>query len=134
MLSDLDRPGTIHVTRFLFLVACFFFGIVAVVPPQASDLEDLSKTLFGQIHRLAVMVAIARSDGRVNPTELAADLGFTSLSAIQSSMRDLETAGLLVRESSESRKTYYLRQQSHAWPLAIELAEQAAHSDRATSR
>jgi hypothetical protein len=59
---------------------------------DASDAEvqRLSKILFGQVHRLVVMVGVAESDGIVNPGELAVTHGFPAQSSLQAPMRDLE--------------------------------------------
>lgn len=81
----------------------------------------LSKVVFGQIHRLAVMAWIADSTGVINPTELAADLGLATASAIQNPLRDLVEAGLLLRLPKTAGKTYYERVESSAWPFAKEL-------------
>jgi predicted transcriptional regulator len=85
-------------------------------------MEKLSKVVFGQIHRLAVMAWIADSEGVINPSEMAADLGFIAVSAIQNPLRDLVEAGLLVRLPTTAGKTYYQRVDSSAWTFAKELA------------
>lgn len=85
-------------------------------------MERLSKVVFGQIHRLAVMAWIAESTGVINPTELAADLGLAAVSAIQNPLRDLVEAGLLLRLPTTAGKTYYERVESSAWSFARELA------------
>jgi DNA-binding MarR family transcriptional regulator len=86
-------------------------------------LRALSKTVFGQEHRLAVMLAIAQATSElVNPGDLAAQLGFRAQSAVQLPIRDLERAGLLTREPRTSRRTFYRRQPSSGWAFAEELA------------
>lgn len=82
-------------------------------------IEERSKALFGQVHRLALMVAIAQSpDGRVNPTELAVQLRL-SQSAFQAPLRDLVTAGLLTREV-DGRRNVYIRRESKLWDAVLE--------------
>jgi DNA-binding MarR family transcriptional regulator len=86
--------------------------------------QELSKCLFGQYHRLAVMVAIAKApDGRVNPTDLATDLRLPQ-SALQAPLRDLVEAGLLQREP-RSHRNFYKRVKSLAWEWVLELEKQA---------
>ena len=86
-------------------------------------LRTLSKTVFGQEHRLAVMLAIARAPSElVNPGDLAAQLGFRAQSAVQLPIRDLAKVGLITREVSESRRIIYRRQPSSGWAFAEELA------------
>ena len=92
------------------------------------ETERLSKTVFGQVHRLAIMKAIADSNGRVNPTELAQQLGFASQSALQASLRDLVEAGLLERRPNDGGRTYYDRADSTAWAFAQELADRSGSS------
>lgn len=82
--------------------------------------------VFGQKHRLAVMAAIAQSDGLVNPSDLAAELGFRAQSAIQQPLKDLTTAGLISREDGDGMgRVYYRRNQHSLWGAAIELLTQA---------
>ncbi len=91
---------------------------------QSMRVQELSSVVFGQKHRLAVMAAIAQSDGVVNPTDLAADLGFRAQSAIQQPLKDLTAAGLITREDGMGR-VYYRRNQHSIWEAAIELLSQA---------
>lgn len=90
---------------------------------RALALQELSKTLFGQQHRLAVMIAIAKGDGIVNPGDLAAALQFRAQSSIQNPLRDLEAAGLITRAPTSAGRTYYRRNDSLAWAWVIELAQ-----------
>ena len=57
-------------------------------------MQELSKVMFGQKNRLAVMLAIADSDGVFTPTELTQRLGLIHQSMIQSPLKDLQDAGL----------------------------------------
>lgn len=91
---------------------------------QSAGVQELSAIVFGQKHRLAVMAAIAQSDGLVNPTELAAELGFRAQSALQKPLQDLTNAGLLTREDGMGR-VYYRRNQHTIWAAAVELLRQA---------
>jgi predicted transcriptional regulator len=104
---------------------------------QSAAVQELSKIMFGQKNRLAVMVAIADSDGVVNPGELAVQLGFRAQSAIQQSLQDLQSVGLIERmeASSASRATFYRRNDgSVAWELARELLAHALGDSAATRR
>ncbi|ART73312.1 transcriptional regulator [Mycobacterium dioxanotrophicus] len=74
------------------------------------------------------MAAIAQSDGLVNPTDLAADLGFRAQSAIQQPLKDLTTAGLITREDGMGR-VHYRRNQHAIWEAVIELLAQALTHD-----
>jgi DNA-binding transcriptional ArsR family regulator len=86
-------------------------------------MEARSRLLFGQAHRLALMVAIAHApDGRVNPTDLAIDLGLAQ-SAFQKPLRDLLEAGLVTHEL-EFRRNVYIRQPSKVWNWILELEQQ----------
>lgn len=96
----------------------------AVSYAQSVRVQELSSVVFGQKHRLAVMAAIAQSDGVVNPTDLAADLGFRAQSAIQQPLKDLTTAGLITREDGMGR-VYYRRNQHAIWEAVVELLTQA---------
>ena len=101
---------------------------VAALAQLASNerLQKLSRTLFGQAHRLAVMTAIARSDGDVNPGDLAEQLGFRAQSSIQGPMRDLVEAGLIseLPEVPGMRRKYYRREESKVWAWIEEVAAQ----------
>ncbi|WP_238543112.1 ArsR/SmtB family transcription factor, partial [Mycolicibacterium hassiacum] len=90
--------------------------------------KELSRVVFGQKHRLAIMAAIAQSDGVVNPTDLADELGFKAQSAIQQPLQDLTTAGLINREDGMGR-VYYRRNPHSLWAAAIELLGQALAED-----
>ncbi|WP_165546425.1 MarR family transcriptional regulator [Kribbella soli] len=99
-------------------------------------LQSLSKTLFGQRHRLAVMLAVARGDGVINPSDLTEQLGFRAQSSVQAPLRDLASAGLITRVPTSSGKTYYRRNSSLAWAWAEEIALAARDvpsSDRASA-
>ena len=74
---------------------------------QSVRVQKLSTTVFGQKHRLATMAAIAQSDGLVNPTDLAIELGFHAQSAVPP-IRDLTEAGLITRQDGPGR-VYYRR-------------------------
>jgi predicted transcriptional regulator len=96
----------------------------AVSYAQSKRVQELSSVVFGQKHRLAVMVAIARSDGLVNPSDLAAELNFRAQSAIQAPLKDLQSAGLISRQDGMGR-VYYRRNPHALWSAALELLEQA---------
>lgn len=90
----------------------------------SDPIQQLSKTLFGQLHRLHVMDWIARrDDGLINPGDLAAELGFRAQSAVQTPLRDLEGAGLIVRLPTQAGRTYYQRSESLVWAWTRELVD-----------
>lgn len=95
---------------------------------QSQRVQELSAILFGQKHRLAVMAAIAQSDGLVNPSDLAAELGFRAQSALQQPLKDLTAAGLLTRQDGIGR-VYYRRNQHTLWTAALDLLSQALAED-----
>jgi DNA-binding MarR family transcriptional regulator len=95
---------------------------------RSESMEEQSKLLFGQAHRLAVMAAIAQApDGRVNPTDLTFQLGLAQ-SAFQAPLRDLVAAGLLTRETV-GRRGFYVRQESKVWDWILELTSQLQVED-----
>lgn len=100
----------------------------------SNPMERLSKTVFGQIHRLAVMSWIAQSEDVINPSDLAADLGLPSLSAIQNPLRDLVEAGLILRLPTTAGRTYYEKVDSSAWSFAEELVASLGTSDERVSK
>jgi DNA-binding transcriptional ArsR family regulator len=97
-----------------------------VSPAKSEHLRAVSEVLFGQRYRLEVMVAIASSqDGLVCLTDLAKDLELTP-SNLQNPLRDLVRCGLLSRlPPGDSKRRYYRRNESLAWPFVVEMASQA---------
>ncbi|MFV8176506.1 MULTISPECIES: ArsR/SmtB family transcription factor [unclassified Mycobacterium] len=95
---------------------------------QSERVQELSRVVFGQKHRLAVMAAIAQSDGLVNPSDLAMQLGFAAQSAVQQPLKDLTAAGLITRQDGMGR-VYYRRNPHTLWDAAIELLGQALAVD-----
>lgn len=95
---------------------------------QSRRVQELSTIVFGQKHRLAVMAAIAQSDGLVNPSDLAADLEFRAQSTLQQPLKDLTAAGLITREDGMGR-VYYRRNQHSLWGAALDLLAQALSED-----
>jgi DNA-binding transcriptional ArsR family regulator len=96
-------------------------------------METRSKQLFGQAHRLAVMIAIAHSgDGKVNPTDLTFKLGIAQ-SAFQAPLRALVEAGLVTKVTEHGRN-YYVRQDSKVWDWIKELGEQLAAEEARQQR
>jgi hypothetical protein len=89
---------------------------------DSEDLRRLSRVLFGQSHRLAVMVGIARGSREFFLADLADDLGFENLSSIQDPIRDLETSELITRIPKAAQKVRFRRNKSLAWKWAEELA------------
>lgn len=91
---------------------------------ESERVQELSRIVFGQRHRLALMAAIAQSDGLVNPSDLTVELGFSAQSSIQKPLRDLTDAGLLTREDGMGR-VYYRRTPHALWQAALDLLGQA---------
>lgn len=89
---------------------------------ESTDLRALSRVLFGQVHRLTVMVGIARGQREFALSELAEDLGFENLSSIQDPIRDLEASELITRVPKVANKVRFRRNRSLAWKWAEELA------------
>nr|WP_238994873.1 winged helix-turn-helix domain-containing protein [Mycolicibacterium chubuense] len=95
---------------------------------QSAGVQALSGIVFGQKHRLAIMAAIAQSDGLVNPSDLASELGFRSQSSIQVPLKDLTEAGLITREDGMGR-VFYRRNAHPIWAAALELLKQGLADD-----
>jgi hypothetical protein len=87
------------------------------------DVHALSRVLFSQTHRLAVMLGVARGTKEFFLSDLAADLGFQNLSSIQDPIRDLELANLITRLPKVSNKVRFRRNASAAWRWARELGD-----------
>lgn len=96
----------------------------------SGKVQELSETVFGQRHRLALMAAIAQSeDGIVNPSQLAETLGIRAQSSIQEPLKRLVKAGLVTRISGIEGRVYYRREDSQAWDFALELVARALKSE-----
>jgi len=88
--------------------------------------RSLSKAVFGQELRIAVMVEIGESDGIFTLSNIAEKLGlFPSL--VQVPLKSLEAAGLIQRMPRAGSRSVYFRRNdaSSAWKFASELLEQA---------
>lgn len=87
-------------------------------------MRELSKAIFGQELRLALCLFVGRhSSGEFTQTEAAKALEVSG-SALQAPLRDLVTAGLLVKAPTipGHRNRYLVRQDgSFAWKFAEEL-------------
>ncbi|CAM4355947.1 hypothetical protein MB901379_00016 [Mycobacterium basiliense] len=90
------------------------------------DVHALSRVLFGQTHRLAVMLGIARGPKDFVLSELAEGLGFQNLSSIQDPIRDLELSQLITRLPKVANKVRFRRNTSLAWRWARELGQSLA--------
>ena len=88
-------------------------------------LRGLSKAVFGNRDRLEVAVAIARSDGFVNATDLCRELDLAQ-SRIRNQLVALADVGLLVSASlgADERKRWYGRKTSPFWELCNVLYEE----------
>lgn len=127
------RPigGMLRVLRNLSRVAR---SVARVALADDPDLQALSRVLFGQAHRLTVMLGVARSNGVFSPGDLAFELGFRAQSSIQDPLRDLALAGLVSRLPKVGNRSYYRRCESRAWDWVEELATQCqANHERGAS-
>lgn len=98
-------------------------------------LRGLSRTLFGQTLRLEVMIAVARSDGLVNLTDLATAIGVQNSSRIQKPLDDLKTAGLLSEDiAGDSRRRWLRRSNSLVWQWVEELATEYGYEPTSHSQ
>ena len=96
---------------------------MAAVDTRRETLRETSRQVFGQAHRLEVMLAVARSDdGIVCLTELAKALE-VSVSSLQKPFQALVHARLISPlPDADSRYRFYTRNPSAAWAWAEELA------------
>ncbi|WP_445256332.1 hypothetical protein [Nocardioides aurantiacus] len=92
---------------------------------QVSDAaRRLSKTVFGQELRLAVMLYIGRHpDGLFCYSDVAEGVEVRSASSVQEPLKALLDAGLIVRQDSlpGDRHRWYRRLESSGWAFAEEL-------------
>lgn len=96
---------------------------------DSDDLRILSRVLFGQVHRLAVMVGIARASREFFLGDLVDDLGFENLSSIQDPIRDLEASDLITRMPKAAQRVRFRRNKSLAWKWVEELAARQPEAD-----
>lgn len=98
--------------------------------------RSLSKAVFGQEMRIAVMVAIGESDGMFTLTSLVERLGLNTPSLIQKPLKSLEDAGLIERMPNVGTRSVYFQRndESSAWKFARELAEQALREAQSSRR
>ncbi|MEO6944779.1 MAG: MarR family transcriptional regulator [Lacisediminihabitans sp.] len=90
------------------------------------EVRRLSRAAFGQRYRLELMVSIANSpDGLVSLGELSAQLGVTPSNLQKPLQSLLDTALISPTHSGDSRRIYYIRNESLAWAWALELAGRA---------
>ena len=89
------------------------------------DARQRSKQLFGNRYMLEACVAIARTEGRVSLTQLAAGNGL-SPSLLSVPLQRLSGVGLLVpapHPDDDYRTRWYRRVDSNLWNTAIEFGE-----------
>lgn len=100
----------------------------------SAAVRSLSKAVFGQEMRIAVMVAIGESDGMFTLTSLVERLGLSTPSLLQKPLKSLEDAGLIERMPNVgTRSVYYQRREdTSAWKFAGELAEHAQRGAQAS--
>lgn len=101
---------------------------------EREALRRLSRTVFGQEHRLELMLAIREAEDQiVTLTELASSLGL-SASSLQRPFHALVAGGLLTLLPAEpSRYRYYQANKSAAWDWAVELASIASNATSVSS-
>lgn len=88
-------------------------------------MRRLSKTVFGQELRLAVMLFVARHpDGLFCLSEVADGIDVRSASSVQDPLRALLESGLIAGQEGlpGDRHRWYRRLDSSAWSFAEELA------------
>lgn len=102
---------------------------------QREHLRALSRALFGQKHKLELMLAIANAeDGIVCQTDLAKALNVT-MSSLQRPFESLVSAELVTPlPSAESKYRYFVRNPSALWAAALELGEQTTQRRSASKR
>jgi DNA-binding IclR family transcriptional regulator len=100
------------------------------VDADRTDLRRLSRQAFGQAYRLELMLAVARQpDGLVSLSELATSLGVAP-SNLQIPLKSLVETGLISElPKGDSRRKFYLRNDSAAWAWAQELHDQVTGID-----
>lgn len=93
------------------------------------EVQQLSRVLFGQTHRLAVMIGIACGSREFFLSDLAAHLGFKNLSSIQDPIRDLEISELITRLPKSAQRVRFRRNSSKVWSWVKELADDHSSID-----
>ncbi len=100
-------------------------------------MRRLSKIVFGQELRLAVMLFVARHpDGLFCYSDLAAGIQVRSASSVQDPLKALMDSGLIVRQEGlpGDRHRWYRRIDSACWAFAEELAATVETSQSTKSR
>jgi hypothetical protein len=100
-------------------------------------MRRLSKTVFGQELRLAVMLFIARHpDGLFCYSDLADGISVRSASSVQDPLKALVDAELIVRQEGlpGDRHRWYRRVDNTCWAFAEELAATLELKQSAESR
>jgi hypothetical protein len=94
-----------------------------ISPTIRTRLRERSKVLFGNVDRLEVAVAIARSeDGVVNATDLSWDLRIAN-NRVRAQLVTMASLGLLTPVPLDSRKNWYQRSESSFWQTCLDLHE-----------
>ena len=88
-------------------------------PEQRARLRRLSKMLLGNMDRLEVGVAVARSeDGLVNATDLQEDLGIAQ-SRVRNQLVAFAEAELLTALPRSAGKQWYQRREARFWEVCL---------------
>lgn len=97
---------------------------MAATRTSRETLRETSRQVFGQTHRLELMLEVGRSDdGIVCLTDLAKSLD-VSVSSLQKPFQSLVHARLInLLPDADSRYRFYARNPSAAWQWAEELAQ-----------
>jgi hypothetical protein len=97
--------------------------MIASTQEQRERLRRLSKIVLGNMDRLEVGVAIARSpDGLVNATDLQEEIGLAQ-SRIRNQLVALADGELLSAFPSANGKRWYKRVDSPFWQLCLALCD-----------
>jgi hypothetical protein len=85
--------------------------------------RDRSKSLFGNSDRLAVAVAVARSDGWVNATDVHMAMPHIAVNRIRAQLVALVEAELMDNAPpvAESRRVWYVRRDHSFWQTCLDL-------------
>jgi hypothetical protein len=92
-------------------------------------LREHSRLMFGQQHRLAVMLVIAQTTAPFTLSDVSSSVGAKHPSSLQGAMKTLHTAGLIRDVRSPAKERLYDRVESHAWQFAQELYERLRGQD-----
>ncbi len=91
---------------------------------ERDDVRDLSRLVFGQDHKLAVLLVFVRADGPMTIGDVTSAVGARNTSSLQRPMQDLLRVGFISESASSvatDRARRYEKSDSAVWALAEEL-------------